>query len=394
MDIQLRDAGTWLSRALGLHTGEDEAAQSDTDSAEKSDAVVQEGGFFPLRYRGKKALETKAIIAAVAVILISGAHYMISRSRSRVKPPQLALDNVSMEEYLDNFNKAAEKMEEAWEASGLPVRQAFQKHFTPSLEDSQQLTEDPLVSIRDHVAKMRDCKVPPESSVEARGDFAKHLQLLVSICRTVTFRLEELNWLVRVSEKQRLPIPVPGYDEPYNYPPLESLEKNSENGMLATQFLSYVGLVGGDPTQKVAGSLAHRLLSLLAIESKHKAYSSMSRFHFERFLQPFREDGAHSVAKYKIPYTGKQFRIDALQQAAANIFRESDNTPAYANERKMHRIANNWTTEGALEAAKRQEKENVNCFEKRLNDRREQMRLLRKDGIVYDDPVSIALFLL
>ncbi|CDJ32415.1 uncharacterized protein EMH_0012380 [Eimeria mitis] len=113
-------------------------------------------------------------------------------------------------------------MKEAWESSKSPVQQAFQKHFTPSLEDAKEPPEDPLATISDHVAKMRECKIPSDSVVEARRDFALHLQLLRDICRTVTLRLEELKWLVYMNEEFDVPVPVPGHDEPYSYPDLEA----------------------------------------------------------------------------------------------------------------------------------------------------------------------------
>ncbi|CDJ29967.1 uncharacterized protein EMH_0005200 [Eimeria mitis] len=390
MGFQWPDAATWLRKALDSHEVASETTDRDLENEDNSYKVATDDEFFlALKSRRKKFGANKAMIVAFVVVLAAGARYIMSR-RSRSYIEEASPDDMRMQEYWEDFNNAADKMKEAWGSSELAVRQAFQLHFTPSLKDGQELPEDPLASISAHVEKMRECK--------ERRDFAQHLQLLQSICRTVTTRLEELKWFVRVNEKKKIPVPVPGHDEPCRYPSLEALEESVEGGLTAANFLGYVGLVGGEPTKKVDGMLAHQLLSLLAIENKHNAYNSLVRYSFEHIFQPFRKGetshAALSTAKYQIPYAKRAFRIGAFVRAAAHLFRECDSTLTYANERKMHRIADNWTRKGVLEASKRQEKQNANKFEKRLKTKREQMQALLKQGIPKDDLVIDALFLL
>ncbi|CDJ60012.1 hypothetical protein EMWEY_00059650, partial [Eimeria maxima] len=299
---------------------------------------------------------------------------------------------------MDDFNEAADAMNKAWEASEPSVREAFQILFTPSLEDGQPLTEDPLAIINNHVAKMREFGVLSESSVKRRGDSARHLQLLRSICRTVTLRLEELKWFVYMNKEYDVPVPVPGHDEPYTYPPLEVLEERVDDGLQASHFLKSVGLSGGEGTQKVDEMLADKLIYLLSVENKHNDCNLVARYYFEHFLQPSGQEDTlkaiPSTAKHQIPYSGEAFRTGSFARAAAQIFGESEGSTHYARIRKMHRIADNWTPKGVLEATKQQEEENAYRLEREMRSKRDQLQGFLKDGIPFDDLVMSALCLL
>ena len=397
MEDQQGDADSSLLELNPLEEG-GSAAQPSPQDAGNGEKVATKGGVFPCwKSSGKGFGVAKPLLAAVLffVLLLEVCYSVSPRFGPNLKTHHLPLDDVSMQKYLNSLNTAAEAMEEAWESSGLPARQAFQKHFTPSLADGQLPPPDPLATIRAHVSRMRRCKVPPDSSVAARRDFARHLQLLRCICRTVTLRLEEFEWFLYITEDFDVPIPVPGHDEPLSYPDVEGLEGKVEDGLSAAHFLKAVGLFGGESKQKVNEMLTDKLTFMLAIENKHTVYNLVARYYFESFLQPFEgDDATPPAANYKIPYTGEQFQTRALTRTAARIFSEFDNTTKYANVRRLYRIAENWTPKAVLAATKQQEEANANNFKKRLNAKRKQMLVLLREGIPYNDLVSVALFLL
>ncbi|CDJ49923.1 hypothetical protein, conserved [Eimeria brunetti] len=403
MEDEHLDADPPLVEELNPEHVGDAAPQADQELTDNPEEVARKSEPLPSwKKRGKSIGTAMAMLVAAALALVSGARYLASReSQSSLHTPQipqLALDNASMRKYLNDLDEAAEEMEDEWESASLKVRRAFQRHFTPSLWDDQKPISEPLAIILEHVDKMQKCKVPPQSSEKARRDFALHLQFLRSICRIVTLRLEELNWFVHMNNKYGLPVPVPGHDMPYNYPALREPEpEESEDGLVAADFMHSVGLFGGDTEQKVGENLAEALVYMLDIWNRSYIYNMMARYYFEPFLQHFAEDAVHasgSTSAYQIPYTGRAFRAGTFSQAAAYIFRQSDSTPSYEEVRKLHRIAENWTPQGVLDAAKRQEKLNTSSFPKRLNTRREQMRRLLKQGIPRDDLLICALFLL
>ncbi|CDJ27885.1 uncharacterized protein EMH_0035770 [Eimeria mitis] len=379
------------------------------ENANNSGIAATAGGASPSwRYRGKRARATTAAIAAVAVIVVCGFRYIMSgRFPSYLKISQLRvddasrlpLDDASMQKYINDFNEAAAEMEEAL-SSGAATRQGFQRHFTPSLEDGQSLPRDPLEIIRDHVAKMRECDVPSASSPQARRDFAQHLQLLRSICRTAALRLHDLelfNTTYKVLGAPN-PLPIPGLDEDYSDTdaPID-FEEVSEYDWTASTFLKCFGLFGAD-ARRVNRTLAKKLRLSLDMEKTLNDANLRARYYFMEFLQPFEGDGAinpaHAPAEHQIPYTGKLFRTGAFAQAAAQICRESDANTSYAFIRKLNRIADNWTNEEVAAAAKQQAKGNADNAQDRLKTKRELMRRLLSQGIPEDDLVMIALFLL
>ncbi|CDI73877.1 hypothetical protein, conserved [Eimeria praecox] len=398
MGGQRHDAGTSLVE-LSTHEVGGEGVRLTLESPGNNEQVAKQSGFYvSFKSSGKQVGAAQPLLFTFLLLLLLEARYNVSsRLRSYLKPPQLPLDDASMQKYMDDFNRAARAMKDAWESSEMPVRRAFQQHFTPSLEDGQELSEDPLKTINDHVAKMQKCKIPTGS--KARKDFALHVQLLRSICRSVALRVHELNWFVYMNEEFDVPVPVPGRDERYRYPALEELEKRAEDGLTASHFLKSVGLFAtGESLEKVDEMLTDNLIFLLSIENKQNVYNSVVRYFFERFLEPSGEeavsDAAHSIPEHQVPYSGKAFRTRALKQAAAHIFRGSGNLTDYGNMRKMHRIADNWTSKGVLEAAVQQEEDNTHNFQGRLTSKREQMRILLEEGLQYDDLVISVLFLL
>ncbi|CDJ29892.1 uncharacterized protein EMH_0053430 [Eimeria mitis] len=304
-----------------------------------------------------------------------------------------------MQKYMDDFNEAAEEMQAAFSSTSA-VLQNFQLHFTPSLEDDQSLLGDPLAVIKDHVAKMRECTVPPASSLQARLDFVQHLQLLRSICRTVALRLKDLELFNTVNQKLGVanPFLVSGGGEDYNNSDApRNFQEVTGDDWTASEFLEFFGLSRGGK-RRVNGTLARKLRWLLEIEKRFNDANLNARYHFMAFLQPFERDGAynpaHAPAEHQIPYTGKPFRTGALAEAAAHVFRESDATTNYAHIRKLNQIADNWTNEEVEAAAVQQEKENANNAQTRLKSKRELMLRLLSQGIPEDDLVMIALFLL
>ncbi|CDJ30744.1 uncharacterized protein EMH_0061050 [Eimeria mitis] len=401
------------------------------DNADNSGIAATAGGASPSwRYRGKRARATTAAIAAVAVIVVCGVRYIMSgRSPSYVKASQLGLvdasqpsvgdvsepslddvsepslddasqlplDDASMQKYMNDFNEAAEEMEKAFPKKS-SVRKAFQLNFTPSLEDGENLLKNPLAIIKDHVAKMRECKVPSASSPQARRDFAQHLQLLRSICRATTLRVNELTSFSVENKQFRVALPFFRDGEPSSHHAHKDLAEWGGMGWDAAHFLRSWGLSAGYSDRQVPGAFAFMLRWLLEIEKRYNDANLNARYYFMEFLQPFEGDGtlnpAHAPAEHKIPYTGKPFRTSALADAAAHVFRESDATTNYAFVRKLNRIADNWSNEGVAAAVKQQEKENVDNAQERLETKRELMRRLLSEGIPEDDLVIIALFLL
>ncbi|CDJ29890.1 uncharacterized protein EMH_0053410 [Eimeria mitis] len=400
MGSQRRDPGTWLRKVLNPQEMEGAAVQLSPEDANNNAEVAKEGGVFhSWRFRGKWHQANKVMIVAVAVMLASGARYIMSRkAQSYLKRSELPLDDVSVEKYMEDLDKALWEMESAWENAEFSVQQAFQIHFTPSLEDGQELLEDPLATIKDHVDKIQECEISSVSSMEARRGFAQHLQLLLSICRTVTLRLDELESYVSANKIFDVPVPVPDHGEPSSDPAPEEHQGMAERDWTASDFLVSFGLFGGDSERTVDKHLCNKLASALEIEKKFNDSNSKARHYFIPSLEPFGGDGAlnpaHAPAEHQIPYTKRPFRTGALAQAAAHIFRESDATMYNAYIQKLSRIANNWTDKGVLLAAEQQEKENANKIQNRLKTKREQMRLLLKKGIPKDDLVMSALFLL
>ncbi|CDJ32414.1 uncharacterized protein EMH_0012370 [Eimeria mitis] len=393
------------------------------DNADNSGIAATAGGASPSwRYRGKRARATTAAIAAVAVIVVCGVRYIMSgRFPSYVKASQLGLvdaaqpsvddasepslddasqlplDDVSMQKYMDDFNEAAEEMEKAFPKES-SVREAFQLHFTPSLEDCENLSRDPLAVIKDHVAKMRECEVPSASSPQARRDFAQHLQLLRSICRAATLRVNELMWFSAKDEQFGVALPFSRDGKPSSHHSYIDRSEWGRKGWYAAHLLMRWGLSGGYSKREVEGAFAHRLRLLLDIEERCNDANLNARYYFMEFLQPFEGDGAFNPARapaeHQIPYAGKPFRTAAFAQAAAQIFGESHGTTNYAFIRKLSRIADNWTKEQVVAAVKQQEKENADNAQERLKTKRELMRRLLSQGIQEDDLVMIALFLL
>ncbi|CDJ29964.1 uncharacterized protein EMH_0005170 [Eimeria mitis] len=429
MGILRRIAGDSPPKASDPLEVAGEGTDPTPDDADNSDIADKAGeSSLSTKYCGKKSRVIKAVIAAVAVIVVCGARYIMSgRSISYLKTSKLGLEDVSQpslddvsqpslddvsqpslddtsqlpldDNYMDDFNEAAEEIE-AYSPSELAVSQAFQLHFTPSLEDGQSLLGDPLTVIKDHVAKMRECTVPPASSLQARLDFAQHLQLLRSICRTVALRFKDLEVFNTVNQKLDVanPFLVSGGGEDYNNSdaPLNFQEVTGHD-WTASELLEFFGLSRGGK-RRVNGTLAKKLKLLLDIEKRHNDTNLNARYHFTAFLQPFEGDGvfnpAHAPAEHQIPYTGEPFRTGAFAEAAAQIFGESDATTYYAYIRKLNRIADNWTNEGVAAAVKQQEKENADNAQTRLKTKRELMRGLLSQGIPEDDLVMIALFLL
>ncbi|CDJ27882.1 uncharacterized protein EMH_0035740 [Eimeria mitis] len=187
MGILRRIAGDLPAQTSGPPVVAGEGTDPAPENTDNSDIVVKAGGASLFeRGRGKRPLVTKAVIAAFAVIVLWGARYIMSgRLISDLKTSKLGLedvsqqpvenvsqqslddvsqpspddaseqpiDDVSMQKYIKDFNEAAKEMERAFPSES-SVRQAFQLHFTPSLEDGQNLPGDPLAVIKDHVAKM------------------------------------------------------------------------------------------------------------------------------------------------------------------------------------------------------------------------------------------------
>ncbi|CDJ60103.1 hypothetical protein, conserved, partial [Eimeria maxima] len=371
--------------------GRAEAAERGLHNGAKNKGYARKRGASASRKSNSRHIRAATMLAATfMVLLLLDARYSVSsRLRSYLETPQLPTGDESVQKYMSDFTEAMEAMNEAWESSEKPVREAFERHFTPSLDDGQELTGNPLAIINNHVAMMRECEFPFDSSVNAQKDFLQHLQLLRSICRTVTLRLEELKWFVYMNKECDVPVPVPGHDGPYTYTSLEVLEERVDDGLQAEHFLQSAGFVRRRETQKVDKNLTEKLIYLLSIENKHNVCNLVARYYFEHFLQPSGEDNAFNstppTTKHQIPYSGEAFRTGSFARRRRVYKRESEINTNYATIRKMHRIADNWTTKGVLEAANEQEEENAYNFERRLLNKREQMRVLLKEGIPYDD---------
>ncbi|CDJ60311.1 hypothetical protein, conserved [Eimeria maxima] len=400
---------TWLDWLSPEQGAGDAIHPSGKQNIENTNQTAPEEGVFVLRkFIGKQVGVTKPLLVVFSLLLLSAVLFRVSSRRSNmnlsspgisshIEWASLSLYDHIIQKYLDELNDAEDEMNMAWLSSGKSVREDFRKHFTPSLNDGQAPTEDPLATINDHVAKMRECEFPFDSSAKVRSDFLKHLQLLLSICRTVTLRLEELKWSASLKEGTAGPLGLPVYEGRDRIPDREetsSISKSAE----ADEFLDALGMVGSEPSQPIDAKVADKLSQLILVEEKRNICNLEARYYFERFLQHFGEDDAFtatpSTAKHQIPYNGKPFRTGALAQAAAQIFREYEGNTNYRRIRKIHQIADNWTRGPVLGAAKQQERANEHKFERRLHTKRDQMRMLLKKGIEYDDLEMIALFLL
>ncbi|CDJ60360.1 hypothetical protein, conserved, partial [Eimeria maxima] len=283
----------------------------------------------------------------------------------------LPLDADTIGRSMDDLDEVQGRMNEAWESSSPQVRQGFRRYFTPPHDDGETLTEDPLATINDHVERMQKCEFPFDSSAKVQIDFLQHVQLLLSICRMVRLRLEELKGSVSLENDVELPDcnsdlednfsmsssldgalnrlrtvgserrqSVDGVTEtnnlrvPRSFPLHEEHSSNSSHedilgiyeSIEAGEFLDGVGMFGSERRQSVDIKSAEQLLDLLLEEDKHNVCNLEARYYFERFLHPSGEGDAFtatpSAAKHQIPYNGKPFRTGALAQAAAQIFRE------------------------------------------------------------------------
>ncbi|CDJ59210.1 hypothetical protein EMWEY_00056210 [Eimeria maxima] len=411
MEVQGKDAGRiWLDLLRPEQGARKEIHPAGLQNAENINQTAEEDGIFASRkFVGKQVGGPKPLLAVFSLVLLSAVVLRVSSKRKihQLSASRLSfhnewasrsLDDHAIRRYLNNFDKAADVMNKAWKFSLPPVREAFQRHFMPSLSDGQAPTEDPLATINDHVAKMRGCEFPFDSSAQVRSDFLQHLQLLLSICEMVTLRIEELNWLFSMRRRLDARLSFPVNEEPDRNSTVEGVSYRTWPQMKAEDFLRAMGMDGGELTPPVDGNVAKQLLVQSLTENKYNVCNLEARYYFERFLQHSGEDDAvkstSPTAKYHIPYDGKPFRTGALAQAAAQIFRESEGSTNYAMIRKLHWIGDNWTPKAVLEAGKQQEKENAYKLEQLLRIKREQMRVLLKKGIQYGDLEMNALFLL
>ena len=390
---------TWLDWFRPQQGASEAIHPAGVQNADNTDETAREDGAFVLRkFVGKQVGATKPLLAVFSLLLLSGVLRLSSKSESpKLSSHRLSsqnewippsLDEDSIQSYLDDLYEAQLEMNAAWEESEPPLQQAFHKYFTPSVEDGQTLTHDPLEIINNHVDKMQECELPPESPVNVQSDFLQHLHLLVSICRMVTLRLKELEHSVSLEN---------GLQEPDSSLDVEDTLSTSSS-IPADSFLDAVGMLGSEWTESLDEEPADELVNVFLEESKHKVANLEARYYFERFLQPYGSEDAvkatPSTAKHQIPYSGQQFRTGALAQAAARIFRENEVNSDYARVRKVHRISESWTDEGLKEAITKQKQENAYKFRQRLRMRREQMHVLRKEGIQNGDLEMNVLFLL
>ncbi|CDJ60549.1 hypothetical protein EMWEY_00031770 [Eimeria maxima] len=372
-------------------------------------------------------------------------------SRSGGDP--LSDDDHTIREYLEELKDAEEKMNNAWKSSEGSVKDGFQNHFTPSSDIGQALTEDPLATIKDHVAKMRTCEFPSVSSPKLRSDFLHHVQLLLSICRMATLRLEHLKWHESVKNDVEAPSSSPAREKPGSNSGPEDTSSNSsptnadgvsdgkgivgseqgssvdgraaENNDLEEKrgfpvheepgtnpgrkesssksvtpddLLAALGMVGTELGQPLESEVAHKLLFQLALEEKRNDCNLEARHYFELFLQPSGEEDACSAipptAEHEIPYSGKPFRTGTIAQAAAQLFGHSEDTTNYAKIRRMHSIVRKWTNDGVKEVTKQQKDRNADKLRQRQLLKKEQMRMLLEQGIQMSDLEMTALFLL
>ena len=361
----------------------------------------------------------------------------------------LSIDDGIISKYLEDLADENEKMNTAWASSEAPVKAAFQKYFAPPLENGQALTHDPLKTINDHVAKMLACQFPSDSTAIVRSDFLQHVRALHTICRIATLRLEELKLLYTYQRGLGVPGGFLFHEEPHSNSDLEypvgsaslmksddsllgvgivdsereqseegevsgekylkvprssdvregrDMNSDTDSSMMPDEFLDSMQMLGNMQKRPVNRNLA-RTLTLLLVEDERLNISNMAaRYYFERFLQPFGEsdptNAVPSTAKHQIPYSGQPFRTGALAKAAAQIFRQSEGDTNYARVSKIYRIADNWSSEGVLQATEQQGRENAYRVKQQMRIKRERMRVLLKEGIQMDDLEMIALFLL
>ncbi|CDJ60550.1 hypothetical protein EMWEY_00031780 [Eimeria maxima] len=223
MHVEVKDAGLtwldWLRRQRGAGDAIPPDAQHNSENT--SETVAEDGTFALKKFMGKQVGVTKPLLAVFLLVLLSGFIFRVSTKRnspnlsspslsphrlsSQNKAASLSPDDAIIRRYLDDLDKVKNGMEEAWDYLEQPAQEAFQKYFTPSHGEGQELTGGPLATISEHVAQMQECEFPSHSSAKVRKDFLQHVQLLLTICRMVTLRLEQLKWDPFSENKNRSP---------------------------------------------------------------------------------------------------------------------------------------------------------------------------------------------
>ncbi|CDJ35086.1 LOW QUALITY PROTEIN: uncharacterized protein EMH_0023780 [Eimeria mitis] len=325
-------------------------------AADAGDYVLQENDAHLLRKSPAGYLKVIIPLLLVLGALLLAERKIGSRDGKVIhrSTPFLTLEDADIERYREELNEAAKEMEEAWKNSEPLVRETFTKYFIPSGPQGESLSSgDPVENLRAHVEEMRKSKVPGFLSLGARKDYSLHLRLLKSLCVAVVDRLQQVEEMQQQNEEVGVPVAIDGRDMPYSFPSLDDLKGEVESGMRAKEFLELVG----------------RQACPLALSSSAKA-------------------------NYVVPYTKTTFETFTLWKLFEKLYPEHFVTPRLEFEAKVRRIGRTWSSDVALEEAKKQQKEYFDSWEKGLELRRKLAQEQMEKGMRADDLLIYCLFLL
>lgn len=333
------------------------------------------------------------LVSLLAVIV---AQSIVLRGKL-VHAPFLHLEDAYVKKYVEEFNRAVEEMEEAWESSGPLVRRTFARFFTPSLSDDEE-NPDPLKTLRDHVVEMRRCKPPLLGN-----SYYVHLNLLTSICSGVADRLKQVDEMQRQHEESGVPVVIPGHDKQFTFPSLDELGGEVQSGMSAKQFLDILGVgasVSDEELERlpeVDKELAEKLVLLMTVESQRIKHNSDVLRGYIPFLGVFEGPlilASSDEVNYEIPYSGEIFETFTLGTVLERMYPEHPVMPRLLFEKEVRRVSRTWSAEVVLEAAKKQQKEYFDNWEEALGLRRKLMHEQMQKGMSRDNLLIYCIFLL
>ncbi|CDJ60552.1 hypothetical protein, conserved [Eimeria maxima] len=373
------------------------------DETLKSNVDVDDVAF-PLKPKRDKipAKSFIALCAGLAALLLA-AILPMGDVKLHSYTPFLHLDDSNLQKYKGELVEASKKMEERWQQASPVVQTTFTKFFIPSPSENEQLPVDPLQTVRSHISRMLECKVPFSLNTTGRKDYALQMRLLTSLCIAVVDRLDEVEEMLQQNERVGVPVPIEGLDERYAFPSLEELEGTYNPKMPAVEFFTLMGVTPSLKPEELAElpevdrCLGDTLVNLLKLERQRIDHNRSALEAFAGSLGSFEGPFHLSPAKkvdFVIPYTGTTFKTSILGDFFQLMYPDHFSTPRNEFHLKLHRIGRMWSSESVLEAAKKQQEDFFKAWSRSINLKRSVMQDLMGKNVHRDDLLMYCIFIL
>ncbi|CDI81412.1 hypothetical protein, conserved [Eimeria acervulina] len=174
----------------------------------------------------------------------------------------LPLDDDSLLNYRERFREGADKLEERWMGAPESVKTSYCRYFMPSTDDGKYMSPaDGWQALQRQVNAMHRTPAPDSSaSVEDKWNYAMQLQLLTSLCNSVTLRLGGLAQFESKAEKGGFQLLGLGSEEA---PDVDlPTDGDDEEGMLLSEFMDLLPARGPySPTEVEGGGTVPRHLA-------------------------------------------------------------------------------------------------------------------------------------